>query len=399
MTNITLFAQIISQINRDLVNRCIFQYKGDKYNKGITSWTHLVSMLFCHFAKSQSLRDISNGLRSATGNLNHLGLQLSPSKSSLAYQNKHRPAEMFRSIYLSLLDDLSRKAHFKQTKFRIKSKIYLLDATMIVLALSLFDWARYKRAKGAIKLHTLLDYDGNLPSYICLTDGKTGDNKAAYQMPVPAGSVVVADRFYTDFTLWNNWDSTRIHFVIRHKENLAYDVKEKRPLQSDLHPEILKDEIIYLTGPKSKKLYPKPLRRVVVDVPEKQTTIELITNNLSWTAHTISQLYKSRWQIEIFFKEIKQLLKIKSFVGTSRNAVEIQIWTAMITILLLKYLKHQAKYQWHLSNLVGFIRLNLFVKISLQLWLDNPFLNKKSQIKLEQLELFDRGDCSEKSQS
>jgi hypothetical protein len=356
-------------------------------------------MLFCHFAKSQSLRDISNGLRSATGNLKHLGLQLAPSKSSLAYQNKQRPAEMFRSIYLSLLDDLSRKAHFKQSKFRIKSKIYLLDATMIVLALSLFDWARYKRAKGAIKLHTLLDYDGNLPVYVCMTDGKTGDNKAAYQMPVPAGSVVVADRFYTDFTLWNNWDSTRIQFVIRNKENLAYEVLEERPLQSDLHPEILKDERVYLTGPKSKKLYPGLLRRIVIDVPEKQTTIELITNNLSWTAHTISQLYKSRWQIEIFFKEIKQLLKIKSFVGTSRNAVEIQIWTAMITILLLKYLKHQAKYQWHLSNLVGFIRLNLFVKISLQLWLDNPFLNKKSQIMLEQLELFDRGDCSGISRS
>ena len=188
--------------------------------------------------------------------------------------------------------------------------------------------------------------------------------------------------------LWNNWDSNGNHFVVRQKENLAYELISRRTVNSEAHPHILSDEIICLSGPKSKTLYEKQLRRVEVFVPEKETTIELLTNNLFWTANTISELYKARWQIEIFFKEIKQLLKIKSFIGTSQNAVEIQIWTAMITILLLKYLKHKAKYDWHLSNLVGFIRLNLFVKINLFDWLDNPIKTKPVKYIEEQLSFF-----------
>lgn len=345
-------------------------------------------MIFCQLANSQSLRDISNGLRSATGNLNHMGLQIAPSKSSLSYQNKHRTSLFFRDVYYALLKDISSRTGFQQTKFRIKNKIYLMDATTIALSLSLFDWARYKRAKGAIKLHTLLDYDGNLPSYVHISDGKLGDNKAAHLIPLRSGSVVIVDRYYTDLKLWNNWDSNGNHFVVRQKENLAYELISRRTVNSEAHPHILSDEIICLSGPKSKTLYEKQLRRVEVFVPEKETTIELLTNNLFWTANTISELYKARWQIEIFFKEIKQLLKIKSFIGTSQNAVEIQIWTAMITILLLKYLKHKAKYDWHLSNLVGFIRLNLFVKINLFDWLDNPIKTKPVKYIEEQLSFF-----------
>lgn len=388
MSKITLISQILTEINRNVVKKQIQQHNSDKYNKGIDSWTHLVSMIFCQLANSQSLRDISNGLRSATGNLNHMGLQTAPSKSSLSYQNKHRCSLFFRDVYYALLKDISTKTGFNQRKFRIKNKIYLMDATTIALSLSLFDWAKYKRAKGAIKLHTLLDYDGNLPSYIHISNGKMGDNKAAHLIPLTRGSVVVVDRFYTDLKLWDNWDSNGNHFVIRQKENLAYTLTSRRTIDQHKHPHILCDDIICLSGPKSKILYKKPLRKVVVYVPEKETTIELLTNNLSWTANTISELYKARWQIEIFFKEVKQLLKIKSFIGTSQNAVEIQIWTAMITILLLKYLKHKAKYDWHLSNLVGFIRLNLFVKINLYDWLDNPFKSKSTEYIEEQLSFF-----------
>ena len=373
MANITLFSQIISKLDRSKFNKLVKAKQTDKHCKGYTSWTHLVSMLFCQFAKSQSVRDISNGLRSATGNLNHLGIDRAPSKSSISYQNKHRDHELFKEYYFQLLESLGQHPKFKQVKFRIKSKIFLLDSTTISLCLSLFDWAKYKTAKGAVKMHTLLDFDGNLPAYVNITDGKTADNKGAYDIPLLKGSVIVADRFYNDFPLLNVWDSKGVFFVIRHKENLQFETLKENDLPDNRHQHILKDEIICLKNESSKSKYPGKLRRVSVWDEENKQVIELITNQFNWSPNTIGELYKSRWQVEIFFRHIKQLLHIKSFIGTSENAVMIQIWTALITILILKALKAQSQFGWYLSNLVAFIRLNLFVKIDLQLWLDKPF--------------------------
>jgi len=378
MTKITLFSQIISKLDRKRFDKLVKDRGTDKHQKGFTSWTHLVSMLFCQFAKSQSVRDISNGLRSATGNLNHLGVKKAPSKSTISYQNKNRDWQLFKDYYFELQKSLGQQAGFKQVKFKIKSKIFLLDSTTISLCLSLFDWAKYKTSKGAIKMHTLLDYDGNLPAYVNITDGKTADNKGAYEIPLLKRSVIVADRFYNDFSLLNVWDSNGVYFVIRHKDNIKFESIKENNLPDNRHQNIMKDEVIQLTGNQTKNKYPKRLRRVAVWDEKNEQTIEIITNQMSWTANTISELYKSRWQIEIFFREIKQLLHIKSFIGTSENAVMIQIWTALITILVLKALKEMSKYKWHLSNLVAFIRLNLFVKIELQKWLDKPFENCES---------------------
>ena len=389
MVNRSLFSQIVSKFDRPKFNALVQQGGYDKYNKGVNSWTHFISSHFCQLAKSDSLRDISNGLRSATGNLNHLGINKAPSKSSISYQNKQRSWKLFRDYYYIMLEKFSAQAEFKQVKFRIKSKIYLLDSSTIPLCLSLFDWARYKRAKGAIKLHTLLDYDGNLPSYIHITDGKVGDNKGAADIPLVKNSVIVADRYYFDSSMLNKWDSNDVFFVVRMKENIQFTSIRELELPDGRHEHILKDELIEFTGKQPQENYPKRLRRVAVYDAQNDTVIELITNQLSWTANTISELYKSRWQIEIFFKEIKQLLKIKSFIGTSENAVMIQVWTAMISILMLKFLRAMAKYGWHLSNLVSFLRLNLFVKIGLQKWLDDPFekdVGKPEEIK--QLSLF-----------
>jgi len=385
MSKINLFSQIVSKLDRNSFKSIVRKHNTDKHHKGFNSWTHLVSMLFCQFAKSQSVRDISNGLRSATGNLNHLGIQKAPSKSTISYQNKRRDWKIFRDYYYSLLSQLGQQSSFKRTKFRIKSKIFLLDSSTISLCLSLFDWAKYKTAKGAIKMHTLLDYDGNLPAYVNITDGKTADNKGAYDIPLLANSVVVADRYYNDFSLLNVWDSNSVFFVVRHKDNLKFNTIKENELPTDRHQHVLKDEIFELTRIQTKQKYPKKLRRVAIWDEENQQVIELITNQMSWTANTISELYKSRWQIEIFFREIKQLLHIKSFIGTSENAVMIQIWSALITILILKYLKALSKYGWRLSNLVAFIRLNLFVKIDLQKWLDKPFddPHEKNQIAIQ----------------
>ena len=227
MSNLNLFSQIISKVDRHSFRKLVIQKQTDKHQKGYNSWTHLVSMLFCQFSKSQSVRDISNGLRSATGNLNHLGIDKAPSKSTVSYQNKQRDWTLFRDFYYHLQDHLSHLVGFKQTKFRIKSKIFMLDSTTIALCLSLFDWAKYKTHKGAVKMHTLLDYDGNLPAYVHVTDGKTADNKGAYDIPLLANSVIVADRYYNDFSLLNVWDSNQVFFVIRHKDNIRFtSVKE-----------------------------------------------------------------------------------------------------------------------------------------------------------------------------
>ena len=377
MLNITLFSQIISRLDTSRFKKLVKSRQSDKHQKGFNSWSHLVSMLFCQFANSQSLRDISNGLRSATGNLNHLGMLTAPSKSTISYQNKNRSWELFRDYYYVLLQGLGQQAHFKRTNFKIKSKIFLLDATTISLCLSLFDWAKYKTKKGAVKMHTLLDYNGHLPAYVNITDGKTADNKGAYDIPLLNGSVIVADRFYNDFSLLNVWNSSGVYFVVRHKDNIKFRTVKELELPEERHQHVLKDEIIELTGIKTKQKYPKKLRRVALWDEKNQQTIEVITNQMSWTANTITELYKARWEVEIFFRDIKQQLHIKSFIGTSHNAVMIQIWTALITILILKALKTQAKHGWYLSNLVAFIRLNLFVKVDLHIWLDNPFAKEQ----------------------
>lgn len=207
---------------------------------------------------SQSVRDIGNGLHSATGNLNHLGMLKAPSKSTLSYQNKNRSWELFRDYYYVLQQSLGQQAQMGRTKFKIKSKIFLLDAIL----LTLFDWAKYKTKKGAVKMHTLLDYDGHLPAYVNITDGKTADNKGTYDIPLLKGSVIVADRFYNDFALLNIWDSNQIYFVVRHKDNLKFKTIKEHKLPRDKYQHVIKDEIIELTGITTRGKYPKKLRRV-----------------------------------------------------------------------------------------------------------------------------------------
>lgn len=375
MKNITLFSQILQQIDRNIFQKSVSQYQTDKHNKGINSWTHLVAMLFCHLSKSQSIREITNGLLSASGNLNHMGIQgKCPSRSSLSYINEHRDWRMFREFYFLLKEKLQSNGHLERKKFKkIKRKIYLLDSTVISLCLKVFDWAKYRQEKGAIKLHTLLDYDGCMPSYLFMTEGRQADIKHAQYMLLPKKSVVVADRGYQDFSMLFNWDKNNIYFVIRLKKSINHKMIKELPVNKNDDDKILKDEMIMLTEPGTNNDYPKAIRRVAVYDNTNDKVIELITNNLTWTASTIAELYKQRWMVEIFFKELKQHLKIKSFIGTNENAMWIQIWTALISLLLLRYLKEIAKYNWSLSNLIAFLRMNLFVKILLIEWLNNPF--------------------------
>lgn len=373
---VSLFNQVLKQIDRSIFNRLVEKHKTDKYNKGINTWTHFVSMLFMQLSRVDSLRDISNGLRSATGNLSHLGISTAPSKSSLSYINKNRNAAFFEELYFALLDEfepsLARRRKYAR---RLKRKIFIMDSSIIPLCLSLFDWAKFRTKKGAIKLHAVLDYDTGLPNYASITDGKKHDVKAAVDTVFPKDSVLVVDRAYVDYEWLYNLDSNGVFFVTRLKSNADIEIVETF-LTSEKHEHILSDQDIVLTGFYSSKKYPDKLRIVKVYDQINDQTLVLMTNNLSWTADTISQLYKARWDVEVFFKHLKQLFRVKTFVGTSENAVRIQMWCSMIAILLFNYLKQKAKYKWNLSNLVTFLRINLFVKIELWKWLDKPIIKK-----------------------
>lgn len=373
---LSLFSQLLGLVNRSVISSAVRRYDTDKYNKGINTWTHFVSMLFMQLAAVTSLRDISNGLRSATGNLNHLGVTKSPCKSSLSYINKYRDYRVFMDTYFGLLDQLEPSlARRRKYANRLKRKIFIMDASIIPLCLSLFNWARFRTKKGALKLHAVLDYDTGLPHYAVMSDGKTHDVKQAHTTVFPSESVLVVDRAYVDYEWLFNLDSNKVFFVTRLKSNADTQIVEQFSVD-DKHKHIISDQTIRLTGFYTSKKYPKPLRIVKVYNAENDQYLTLVTNNLSWTANTISQLYKARWDVEVFFKHLKQLFRVKTFVGTSANAVRIQMWCSMIAILLITYLKVKAKFKWHLANLITFLRINLFVKIDLWKWLDKPILEK-----------------------
>lgn len=373
MTNITLFAQAIGKLPKEKIRKIIRESGTDKHCKGYDTWSQFVSMMFSQFSNCDSVRDISNGLNSANGNLNHLGIARAPSKSTIAYQNAHRNSKVFRDIYYATFQHFGQQSLWQRSKFRFKAPIKLLDSSMVSLTLSLYDWAHYTTTKGAIKMHTLLDYDTLLPEFVTISTGKCTDDKASFDIPIAPHSVVVADRGYCNFELLNDWDSKHVLFVVRHRDNLLYEPIRELDLPQHTAQNVLIDEIIELKGAKTSLKYPKRLRRIAIWNDEHEFTLQLLTNNMQLAASTVAELYKSRWQIEIFFRNLKQLLRIKSFIGTSRNAVETQIWTALTTMLLLCWLKHTARYKWGLANLVVSLRLNTFTKIDLEKWLNEPF--------------------------
>ncbi len=366
----SLFSQLLAFFDRNKFENLVMKHKTEKYSKGFKSWDQFVAMLFCQVAQAKSLREISGGLACCMGKLRHLGVESAPSKSTLSYANKNRSWKLFQDLFYDTFD-FCRKASPGKHKFKFKNKLLSLDSTTISLCLNLFPWAEFRRKKGAVKLHLLLDHDGYLPSYAYISNGKRHDSTYARKFPLAAGSIITMDRGYTDYKLYSFWTAKDIYFVTRLKTNASYEVLEERSVPQNRN--ILSDEIIKLTGVKARKECRFLLRRVVVWDAEKQREIILLTNHYDFGATTISAIYKDRWQIELFFKAIKQNLRIKTFVGTTENALNIQIWTALIAMLLIKFLQLNSKFEWSLSNLVAFLRWNLFTYKDLWEWINKPF--------------------------
>ena len=365
----SIFSQLLQLFSRIEFQQAVLETKAERHARGFTCWGQFVAMLFCQLGRAHSLREITGGLRSCEGKLKHLGIS-APSRSTLAYANEHRPWQLYQRIFTQLFEGCQSQVKVKK-KFRFKNKLVGLDSTIIDLCIILFDWAKFRRTKGAIKLHLLLDHDGYLPSFAVITEGKVADVKVVSQFHFAPGTIVADDRGYNDYDLFGRWTAQGVYFVTRMKDNAVYEVVGERRAPQNRH--ILKDELIELRGLKAIEKCPYPLRRIEAYDPETDKVLVFLTNQLELGSTTIAAVYKDRWQMEIFFKALKQNLKIKTFVGTSANAVKIQIWTALIAMLILRFLQLRSQFHWSLSNLVALLRMNLFTHRDLWAWLNKPF--------------------------
>jgi hypothetical protein len=382
--NCSMFSQLLQFFPRLEFQNLVIQTKSERHARGFSSWSQFVSMLFCQLGHAFSLREIAGGLRSCEGKLKHLGIT-APPKSTLGYANEHRPWELYQEVFQKLFNRCQSQINLGKRKFRFKNKLVSLDSTTIDLCLAIFDWAHYKRTKGAVKLHLLLDHDGYLPSFGIISDGKASDVKTAWQFKLAPGTIVVDDRGYNDYELFGHWTARGIYFVTRMKANAVYEVIKQNP--TNLGSDVLKDEIIELSGVGAFEKCPYKLRRIEFYDEKTQEILVFLTNHLKLSAMTIAAIYKDRWKIETFFRDLKQNLKIKTFVGTSANAVKIQIWTALIAMLILQFLKLRSQYGWSLSNLVALLRMNLFTHRDLWAWINQPFEVLPNEYEGEQLRM------------
>jgi len=350
----TVFSQILKLIPRhEFESLARKHHQGQKLRK-MTRWSQFVSLGLAQLAGRASLRDVVSNLKAQANKLYHLGCG-NVNRSSLARVNEQQPHELFEALFGKLLARCQALA--PKHRFRFKNKLYSLDASTIDLCLSVFPWAKFRTTKGAIKLHVGLDHDGYLPTFMQITDGKVHEVNMARTLKLPKGSIVVFDRGYTDYKWYNHLNENKVYLVTRQKKNACYTVIERRPVSRNTG--ITSDQTIRLTGTKAEQC-PVLLRRVGYRDPGTGKHYVFLTNAFHLAANTIAAIYKERWQIELFFKWIKQNLKIKSFLGTSRNAVLTQIWVAMCMYLLLAYIKLMSKLGLGLQQILRLLQLNLF---------------------------------------
>lgn len=371
----SIFAQILQLIPRLEFESAVREHKAERHARGFNSWGQFIAMLFCQLGHAKSLREICGGLAASEGKLRHLGVPTAPARSTLAYANEHRPWQLQRTVFEQLLAKCqtlaaSQAGTRKKRKFRFKNPLMSLDATVIDLCAKMFDWAKFRRTKGAVKLHLLLDHDGYLPSFAVITEGKTHEVRVARQMRLAPGTILIFDRGYTDYQWFTSLTQQGVYFVTRLKENADYGVVEKREVPQG-RP-VLRDEVVffYKLEQENQEVF---FRRIEFYDEEHDRVLVFVTNHFELAAATIAAIYKERWQVELFFRALKQSLRVKTFVGTSSNALKTQLWTALIAMLLVKYLQLRSTFGWSLSNLVALLRQQLFVYRDLWTWIDDPF--------------------------
>ncbi len=378
----TIFNTMLNLIPRHRFSALEKQHSTGRKSRTFSRWNQFVHLAFMQLTGRSSLRDGVQSMNSRKNSLYHLGAK-PVSRSTFADANSNRPA----SFYQELFDYTYKQCASKATKhkFKFKNKLYSLDASTIDVSLNAFPWASFRRSKGAVKLHTLLDHDGHLPAFAHISDGKMHESKVAKSLCFPKGSIITEDRAYTDYRWFYNLTQNGVFFVTRQKRNAVYKtivrhkVNKKQGLTSD--------HIIRLTGIKGKEC-PVSLRRIGYRDPETGIHYVFLTNNFKLSAKTIADIYKQRWQIEIFFRFIKQNLKIKAFIGNSKNAVMTQIYVALIIYLLMYMLKRMSLLsKYSLQNVLRVVQLNLFRKCNVEELFEPPPKSDNKFNDIKQLKL------------
>ena len=347
----TILNQIASFIPRHDFEKLAKIYHGGQNFRSFSRWSQFMAMTIAQLTGRKSLRDLVSNLAFKGNSIYHLGMKPT-SRATLARVNEQQPNDLYQELFVKLLKQCEAKA--PQHRFKFKGKIYLLDASLVNLCLSVFPWAKYRKTKGAMKLHFGLDADGYLPVFVDMTNGKTHDLEWARKLDVPPGSCIVFDRGYTDYNWYYDLDKNKITFVTRLKSNAkAYKFGNRRKPDTD---DVISDYKVKLTGHKG------TFRQITYRDPETEIEYQFLTNSKKLKASEVAAIYKERWQIELFFKWIKQNLKIKTFLGTSENAVMTQLWIALCVYLLLSFFKFMAKFRGSISEILKLLQLSLFDK-------------------------------------
>ena len=369
-----VFAQLIEFLDRNHFNYLVRKYLGDKYIKFFTCWNQLLVMMFGQLAKCESLRDLIVALEAHWRKLYHLGMGKSVTRSNLAKANEQRDYRIFEDFAYHLVAEARSKSTEKI--FGFDGHVYAFDSTTIDLCLEVFEWAKFRKHKGGIKVHTLYDIEAQVPAFFHITTASTNDMKAMPEIPYEKGAYYIFDRGYNDFANLFNIEQIEATFVVRAKKNLKYkQISWKRRLPKN----VLSDSIIEFTVYKSSKDYPIPLRRVVYHDEEQDREFVFLTNDFELPAIVVAELYRNRWSVELFFKWLKQHLKIKKFWGTSENAVRIQIYCAIIIYCLVVIIKHDMKLERSVYEILQIIGISLTDKTHLRDLFDKSNINNVNE--------------------
>lgn len=383
-----VFAQFLSLLPRYEFQECAKKYNGDYRTKKFKCWNQMACMIFAHIRQESSLRDIDIALNAHASKLYHIGIKQCP-RSTLADANERRDYRIFEEFAKSLMQRARRDYAQTELAMDVDNAVYALDASTVDLTLSLFPWAKFRQSKGAIKLHAMIDLRGNIPAFLTITDGKVADIKATPHIAIEPQGIYVVDRAYTDFQWLFNIDQAEAFFVTRLKKSIKWTRVISHPVDKSVG--LRSDQEILLFNKQSKIKYPKRLRKVSFRDEIQNRTLVFLTNNFSLPAEKIAAIYKARWEIELFFKWIKQNLKVKSFYGTSPNAVKTQIWIAMIVYLVIAIIKQRYHLSKSMSQLLHFLEVNLFEQKSLisVFKFNDRGAEKSKQEKHKQLKLFE----------
>jgi hypothetical protein len=382
-----IFSQLMDFIPRHPFNACVRRYRGNHRYRSFSCYDQFLCMVFAQLTFRESLRDIETCLRAFHPKLYHVGFRGSMAKSTLADANERRSWRIYADLAQGLIAHARSLYADESFGIELNQTVYAFDSTTIDLCLTLFPWAQFRKHKSAVKMHTLLDLKGSIPCFLCITDGSVHDVNLLDQLPIEPGALYVMDRGYTDFARLYAFNHGHAFFLLREKSNLDFTRVEWRPV--DKSTGLRCDQTIRLRGPRTSTLYPIPLRRVGYYDADTALKLVFLTNNFTLPALTIARLYKCRWKVELFFKWIKQHLRIKAFFGTSENAVKTQIWIAVCVYVLIAIVKKELHLSLSLTEIQQILSLVLFEKVLIGQALTNTSIQERNVGYRNQLLLFD----------